>query len=90
MSETGKTLYLVSYRYYWDTIVVFLQKFLFSWLSQYFGIISGTGDWSDVLMYLSASLIRILINKRRYDKKKMETKSETLFYSMVGIELSRN
>jgi len=30
MSETGKTLYLVSYRYYWDTIVVFLQKFLFS------------------------------------------------------------
>lgn len=34
-------------------------------LLQYIGFVSGTGDWLDVLMYLSASLMSVLINKRR-------------------------
>ncbi len=34
-------------------------------LVQYIGVVKGTGDFLDVLMYLSASLMSVLVNKER-------------------------
>lgn len=55
-----------------NSIIIGIATFLFGLIwetAQYLNFVSGTGDVADIILYLTASLIVVLINLKRGNKK---------------------